>query len=142
MSDPPDAASRSRQVRSYHAHIYFRDERERARALTVREAISQRFWVQLGRVHDALVGPHRAPMDQVAFERASFAELVPWLMLHREDLSVLVHPNTGRARDDHQLHALWLGTPLGVRGEALSNEPCSSEVARIEPNTTPSLSPE
>src|SRR4051812_25034122 len=107
-------------IRSYHAHVYFRDADERARALAVRAWIDARFSVQLGRVHEVMVGPHCQPMYQVAFARELFASFVPWLALNRGDLSVLVHPNTGRARDDHMRHALWLGEPLGVRSEVLS----------------------
>jgi len=117
--EPSDPAC----IRGYHAHVYFRDADERARALHVRSWIEARFPdARLGRVHDRLVGPHAAPMYQVAFERALFETLVPWLLLNRLGLSVLVHPDTGRARDDHLLHALWLGEPLAIRAEVLSND--------------------
>lgn len=62
-------------------------------------------------------------MYQIAFAIEVFAELVPFLMLARRGLSVLVHPNTGRARDDHLEHALWLGAPIAVRADTLSNGP-------------------
>jgi aromatic ring-cleaving dioxygenase len=88
-------------IRSYHAHLYFRGPDERVAALRVREQIGARFSVQLGRVHDVPVGPHDEPMYQVAFAPETFASFVSWLMLNRQGLSVLVHPNTGRARDDH-----------------------------------------
>ena len=48
--------------------------------------------------------------------------IVPWLMLNREGLSVLVHPLTGNDYDDHSLYALWLGTALSLDLEALRNE--------------------
>lgn len=118
MSDVPVSADR---IIGYHAHIYFHDAEERARALALRSWIAERFPVQLGRVHDVLVGPHTAPMYQVAFEVSVFPQLVPWLMLNRSALSVLVHPDTGRALDDHLVHALWLGRALPVRAEVLTN---------------------
>jgi DOPA 4,5-dioxygenase len=109
-------------IQSYHAHIYFRTPEERSRALALREQIGERFGVQLGRVHDVPVGPHSVAMYQVAFAVDVFPVLVPWLLLNRQPLSVLVHPNTGRALDDHLQHALWLGEPLALRPEVLSND--------------------
>jgi DOPA 4,5-dioxygenase len=128
-------------IRSYHAHLYFRDPDERVAALQVREQIGARFSVQLGRVHDVPVGPHDEPMYQVAFAPETFASFVSWLMLNRQGLSVLVHPNTGRARDDHLVHALWLGVPLPIRGDFLSNDPARDVISPIEPNTSPSQNP-
>ena len=75
----------------------------------MREAIGERFPVELGRWHDEPVGPHPISMYQVAFAVDEFPALVPWLMLNRGGLDVLVHPQTGNAYDDHTIHALWLG---------------------------------
>ena len=129
-------------VRSYHAHIYFLSPEERERALGLREWIGERFPVELGRVHDAPIGPHDAPMYQVAFNSELFAVFVPWLMLNRQQLRVLVHPNTGRDLDDHTVHPLWLGEPLPVRSAMLRNDPPSDVGTRIVTNTQPRLSPE
>lgn len=129
-------------IRSYHAHIYFHSLDERASALALRDAIAERFSVQLGRVHDQPIGPHDAPMYQVAFAPELFAAFVPWLMLNRGGLVVLVHPNTGRARDDHLVHALWLGAPLPIRAGVLSNDPAHDVISPIVPNTEPSLGSE
>jgi aromatic ring-cleaving dioxygenase len=76
-------------------------------------------------------------MYQIAFAKQTFDTLVPWLMLNRQGLSVLVHPNTGRARDDHLVHALWLGPELAVRGDILSNDPHDDVISPVVPNTTP-----
>ena len=102
------------QVRSYHAHIYY-DPETRPVAERLREAIGSGFTVELGRWHDEPVGPHPISMYQVAFAVAEFQKLVPWLMLNRGGLDVLVHPQTGNSYDDHAIHALWLGTPLPLR---------------------------
>ena len=58
-------------------------------------------------------------MYQVAFPVEEFPRLVPWLMLNRAGLDVLVHPETGDAYDDHTLNALWLGKPLPLRLDVL-----------------------
>jgi len=44
---------------------------------------------------------------------------VPWLMLNRDSLDVLVHPLTESSYDDHSKNALWLGTPVPMRLEIL-----------------------
>jgi len=105
-------------ITGYHAHIYY-DAATRAIAERLRQMIGDRFAVRLGRWHDALVGPHPRSMYQVAFETAEFPRLVPWLMLNRQGLSVLVHPLTGNDYDDHAHFPLWLGTPLPLKLDVL-----------------------
>ena len=79
-------------------------------------------------------------MYQIAFGVEVFATLIPWLMLNRRGLSVLVHPNTDRPRDDHLLQSLWLGPALPVKGEVLDEElPAGEAPENLAPNTTPSL---
>jgi DOPA 4,5-dioxygenase len=106
-------------VRSYHAHVYYRPE-TRAHADLVRDQLAARFPVRLGRWHDALVGPHSRSMYQVAFPAEAFGTLVPWLMLNRGPLDVLVHAETGNDLLDHTAHTLWLGESLPLRLEALA----------------------
>ena len=107
------------EIASYHAHIYYDPLTTRPIAERLRVWIGERFSVQLGRWHDAQVGPHDAAMFQVAFAKEVFATLVPWLMLNHGSLSVLVHPNTANPRRDHLLNPLWIGSPLAVHGENL-----------------------
>jgi aromatic ring-cleaving dioxygenase len=125
-------------IASFHAHIYY-DPSMRTEAERLRSWISERFVVTLGRWHDALVGPHEQSMYQVAFAVEIFPKLVPWLMLNHGRLSILVHPNTTRPLADHTAHALWIGTPVGIRGENLPRE-SDAELPR-EPNTSPTQSP-
>lgn len=127
-------------IASYHAHIYFDGPEQRARAMALREQIADRFSVALGGVHDRLVGPHARPMYQVSFDIATFPRLVPWLMLNRQGLAVLVHPNTGRERDDHLVHAVWLGEMLPIVNVERLNESTAAEGPRA-PNTQPTLPP-
>ena len=119
-------ADPSLAIRSWHAHIYFDGPAQREVAAVLREGIARRFEVQLGRWHDALVGPHTRPMYMVAFEPARFADLVPFLALNRRGLDVLVHPNTLAPRADHLVNAFWLGQRLSVN-EAVLPEVISAE---------------
>ncbi len=127
-------------ISSYHAHIYFHGATDRALAAQLRERIAERFAVALGRWHEASVGPHSAPMYQVAFSRSLFSSFVPWLMLNRCGLSILVHPNTDDVFEDHFSHALWLGTPLTLHRRALEGA-ASEPVEAPIPNTTPIRTP-
>jgi DOPA 4,5-dioxygenase len=122
-------------IPSYHAHIYFRTPEERAKAEAVREAIAARFVVRLGRWHEVPIGPHTAPMYQVAFLANIFPDFIPWLMLNRQGLTILLHPNTGRPRDDHELHPFWFGEVLAIKGDVLPE--VSAEEMEMEPNTKP-----
>jgi DOPA 4,5-dioxygenase len=40
------------------------------------------------------------------FTTAQFANIVPWLMLNRQGLDVLVHPLTENSYDDHSRYAV------------------------------------
>jgi DOPA 4,5-dioxygenase len=135
------APRRIAEIDSYHAHIYYDPATSRAVAEALRHRIGERFPVQLGRWHDVTVGPHVRAMYQVAFAPHVFPALVPWLMLNRAGLTVLVHPNTDNPHDDHLEHALWLGEKLDVKGEVLPHELGDHGHDAIVANTTPTLEP-
>lgn len=123
-------------IASYHAHIYYDVVDTRRVAEYLRKQIALHFLVRLGRWHDVPVGPHPQAMYQVAFLPTLFSTFVPWLMLNRADLAILVHPNTGAPRDDHLVHALWMGKVLPLNGSVLK---AAEDVAEMEtePNTSP-----
>ncbi|MET1025681.1 MAG: DOPA 4,5-dioxygenase family protein [Dongiaceae bacterium] len=114
MSDSAKPLQSIGNIASYHAHIYYDVAATRDEAAILRQQIGERFTVRLGNWYDKPIGPHSQPMYQVAFAVEVFPRLVPWLMLNRRGLVVLVHPNTGRPLDDHLVHALWLGEKLPV----------------------------
>jgi DOPA 4,5-dioxygenase len=105
-------------IRFYHAHVYY-DEATRAVAARLRDEIEKRFEVVMGRWREEPVGPHPQAMYQVKFEPAEFARIVPWLMLNRAGLNILVHPDTGAAYPDHVDNPLWLGDKLTLNAEVL-----------------------
>lgn len=110
--------SKTIEITSFHAHIYYNSS-NRDIAARIREKLGANFEVQLGRWRDEPVSPHPQSMYQVAFSPLQFDQVVPWLMLHRQGLNVLVHPNTGDAVADHTLHSLWLGDKLQLNTEVL-----------------------
>ena len=102
----------------YHAHIYYDPAATKDRAARLRDRIAREFPdAKLGRWHDELVGPHPRSMYQVAFPHALFDTLVPWLMLNRDGLTILLHPETGDDYTDHTAHAVWFGAVLALRLE-------------------------
>ena len=107
-----------RAIAEYHAHIYYDPAGSRDRAEQLRQRIAARFpQARLGRWHDEMVGPHPQSMYQVAFASELLADLVPWLMLNRDGLTVLLHPETGDNYADHSAHAAWFGAVLPLRLE-------------------------
>lgn len=98
-------------IQDYHAHVYFAQESlEQARALC--ERARDEFGLQMGRVHSKPVGPHPVWSCQLLVANSSIGELLGWLALNRDGLTVFVHPNTGDALADHTRHAIWLGQML------------------------------
>jgi len=139
MADQPIPLS---AITSYHAHIYFDPGEARERAERLRTLIGERFVARLGSWHDKPVGPHPKPMYQVAFAVELFPRFVPWLMLNRMGLSILVHPNTRRPHDDHLVNALWLGEKQPLKGDMLPAEVAEHAVEELPPpNTAPTLAP-
>lgn len=103
-------------IPAWHAHIYYDPAHTRAAAERLRAKIAASFpAVPIGSWHDRLVGPHTRAMFQLAFERDQFAELLPFLALHRDGLAILVHADsTGDHKADHTTHAIWMGEVLPV----------------------------
>jgi aromatic ring-cleaving dioxygenase len=109
------------EIAGYHAHVYF-DPATRDLAVRIREELGRLFVVELGRIIDIPVGPHIQAMFQVAFAIDQFDKVVPWLMLNREGLSVLVHPRTDDELADHVTNPLWLGEQLPINVAFLEAE--------------------
>jgi len=78
-------------------------------------------------------------MYPVAFSPLEFARFVPWPMVNRRGLTVLIHPNTGRPRPDHLNHAMWLGEMLDIHTGPLSDR--EDPEPEIVPNTNPTVMP-
>ena len=107
-----------REIESYHAHIYFDGPGQRERMQLLRSRIAERFRVQITDVIEESMGVHPKPMVVVAFPPDLFGALVPWLMLNRLGLPILLHPNTDNALHDHLVQAAWLGGELKLKSNA------------------------
>lgn len=133
----PEALSR---ISSFHAHIYYDPATTRQKAERLRELVAERFLVRNGSWHDVPVGPHPNAMFQISFAKEVFPKIVPWLMLNRLGLTILVHPNTDRPKDDHLNHALWMGSVLKLDASRLPET--EAPEPPLKPNTRPHISPE
>src|ERR1700733_14582776 len=131
MSETPEAKAANnawRSIAEYHAHVYYDPVTTRGRAERLRQRVAAEFpQAKLGRWHDKLVGPHTQAMYQIAFPSGMLPSLVPWLMLNREGLTILLHPETGNDYLDHTAHAAWFGAVLPLRVEVFQEEHTTAE---------------
>jgi aromatic ring-cleaving dioxygenase len=101
-------------IDGYHAHVYY-DAASRPRAAALRDRAAAALGVECRDLSDAPRGPHPVPQFRFTFTAAQFADIVPWLMLNRGGLDVLVHPLTANSYGDHSAYAIWLGEPKALR---------------------------
>ena len=109
--------TKTSEIDHWHAHVYFDETTvEQARALC--EAADEAFAdLEMGRMHEREVGPHPRWSCQLAFAPALFGEVIPWLALNREGLTIFVHPGTGDHLTDHTERTIWMGEMLDLKLE-------------------------
>jgi len=99
----------------YHAHIYYDRATTRGVAEQVCAALGAKFPVEIEGFRDEPRGPHPISNVLVVFKPDQFEHVVPYLMLNRAGLDVLIHPLTLDAVEDHSLYAIWLGNPVALK---------------------------
>ncbi len=97
-------------IKGYHAHVYF-DESTFEQAKALCEEAGKLFQVTVGRMHSQPVGPHPCWSCQLAFDSSKYADLLSWLALNRNGLTILIHTLTGNDLKDHTDYAAWMGEP-------------------------------
>lgn len=106
-------------ISGYHAHIYFEPKNPEP-AARIREQLAVTFpHARLGAWRPFPVGPHPKAMYLIEFKTDDFANIVPWLMLNRRGLTIMVHPFTGNGAEDHSDNALWLGERFELKLEGM-----------------------
>src|SRR5262245_25906762 len=95
-------------ITEYHAHVYY-DAPTREQAVKLCAAAGETFGVKVGRMHDNPVGPHPRGSCQLTVKTSQIADVLPWLVLNRNGLTVFTHAQTGHALKDHTDHVIWLG---------------------------------
>lgn len=107
------------QISGFHAHVYF-DEATVDQARGLCEAARDRFGAEMGRMHLKPVGPHPRWSCQLTFTPDVFGEIMQWLTLNRNGLTVFTHAETGDAVTDHTELSIWMGEMLELDLSALS----------------------
>ena len=113
-----NAARQVAEIRGFHAHVYYQMDATRETACALNQQIAALFPFRVSQLVDRAIGPHPSPMFEVDFYIEDFAHFVPWLMLNRQGLNVLIHPNTNDMLADHEVLPIWLGDkqPLNTAG--------------------------
>jgi aromatic ring-cleaving dioxygenase len=83
-------------ITGYHAHVYY-DASTREQALALCQEAGQRFGIKVGRMHDNPVGPHPRGSCQLTVPAEQFGAVIPWLIEHRNGLTVFTHAESGNA---------------------------------------------
>jgi aromatic ring-cleaving dioxygenase len=108
----------------FDIHFYFTKETTES-ALDIRKRFSEKFpFLTFYDVNYEPMGPHHFPMWEADFTNSKdlYADLgrtVIWLMEHRKEHSILIHPHTGNPLLDHTINPIWLGDKLPLKTEVL-----------------------
>ena len=100
-------------IKGYHAHVYF-DSSSVKLAQALCEEAGKRFSATVGRMHHRPIGLHPCWSCQLAFDRHNHTDLLTWLALNRNGLTILIHPLTGNDLKDHTDYASWMGEPQAL----------------------------
>ena len=106
------------RIDGYHIHVYY-DDMTRPRAETVVIALAEKFALERRPSTGSPNGPHPIPQYRLTLATAKFQDVVPWLMLNRDGLDILIHPLTDSSYDDHTKYALWIGNPVPLKTDGL-----------------------
>lgn len=106
-----------------HAHIYYSDARTREKAARLRDSLIAKFSdrADVSPMVDRAVGPHPIPMFEADFKSIHYPEIGGFIDLHRDGLSVLLHPVSPDEVRDHTTDAVWLGEKVELNVKFLED---------------------
>ncbi len=102
-----------KQFDDCHAHVYF-DDASMETARQVCTEVAEKFALAMGHMHEGPVGPHPVGSCQLTVPAAVLGEVLAWLAINRQDLTVFAHLSTGDHLKDHRDHAIWLGRQIDL----------------------------
>lgn len=97
------------RISSYHVHVYYSDDTKSVAEVLRGGMIVEFTGAEFGHWHDKPVGPHPDGSFQIAFRPELFHDIMAYLTLNRNGLTILIHPNTGEDLLDHRDRAMWMG---------------------------------
>ncbi|KAI5121889.1 hypothetical protein M0805_001094 [Coniferiporia weirii] len=108
-------------------HIYYMQavDTQKTFARMLHERIRREFpELRIYKFWEKPVGPHPVAMFEVnTFTPHQTGALFSWLAVHRGPCSVLIHPNTNDAYNDHTELATWMGKPWPLHVNMLKPQP-------------------
>ncbi|KAI9291680.1 dopa 4,5-dioxygenase, partial [Neoconidiobolus thromboides FSU 785] len=100
-------------IKYFDLHFYFKewDSASVASITTLRQSFIQAFpHIKVFELVPRPVGPHPVGMFEAhVMSEEDLGKIIPWLLVNRNGHSVLVHPNTDNALNDHSIHAVFVG---------------------------------
>lgn len=96
------------QINGFHAHIYY-DENTYEKAQRLCQTAKKQLPISVGHMHTEAVGPHPCWSAQWSFGVFEASEVISWLCLNRNGLTIFIHPITSNHLKDHAHHAIWMG---------------------------------
>jgi len=102
-------------IEGYHIHIYFEPETtDEISALSVSSQLNELFPEYIeGTYNVGTVGPHIMPNIELDISREGYGEILQWLQLNSQGLSILIHPETGDDMKDHLESSIWINKEVG-----------------------------
>ncbi|EWC44636.1 Uncharacterized protein DRE_06625 [Drechslerella stenobrocha 248] len=123
----PDPIETGPGKTAFDVHVYYHEPNKQQKdfARSLWERIRHEFpELKVFRFWEKPIGPHLTAMFEVnLFTPAQFGAFIPWLMMHRGPLSVLVHPHTGDELHDHLVNGIWLGEKMPLDISRLDFQP-------------------
>ena len=82
----------------------------------------EKFDVKIGKWHNKPIGPHPNSMYQFTFDASIFSDIILWLSANRNNLNILIHPQSGDNLKDHTDLAIWLGKSLELKLDSFTKK--------------------
>lgn len=95
-------------IRYFHIHLYY-DQSTLEIAKDLATDIKNKYSIPVGTFHERNVGPHPMWSVQLSVSNELFGEILAYVALNRNGLTVFSHPDTGNDLRDHTDHAIWMG---------------------------------
>jgi DOPA 4,5-dioxygenase len=124
-------ADEVREIKEFHFHVYWfiNDQQTKRQAEDLRNEIIRlnrsKYFVAipLDTVNYEPRGPHPIGSYEVWVPQEYFAKVYSWFLLHRpSNISVLLHPLTRHELLDHTERAVFLGSSIPLKLDALSSQ--------------------